>query len=75
MDDILTFIFIGGEVNETSYIGGDYEVTFLKMNVRLCELINFVSRHIGRQHVGQAFTILVPLHLIIRKEFIMIVDN
>lgn len=61
--------------NETSYIGGEYEVTFLKMNDSLRELINFVSHHISRQHVEQAFTISVHLHLIAGKEFIMIVDN
>ena len=75
MDDVLAFIFIGGEVNETSYVGGDYEVTFLKINDSLRELVNFVSRHIGRGHVGQAFIVSVYVPLIAGKEFIMVVDD
>lgn len=62
----------------TSYIGRDYEVYFLKMNDNMREmreLVNFVSRLISRQHVGQACTISILVPLIARKEFIMVVDH
>lgn len=75
MDDVLAFVLLGGEVNKTSYVGGDYEVAFLKMNDSLRELVNVVSRHISRQHVRQACTISVHAPLIAGKGFIMVVED
>lgn len=53
----------------------DNEVTFLKINRGLFEVVSFVIHRIGRQHVGQAFTILVPVPLIGDKKFIIVIDD
>ena len=48
MDEfVLALVFLFGDVNGAGYVGGDYEVTFLKVHEGFNRLIRFVRLCLG----------------------------
>ena len=75
MTMILGIVFLFGDVQGKSYVGGDYFPIFMKAREGLPELKRFVSLHMGSEYVGRAYTISVPVPLLREKEFIIEVDD